>query len=378
VCGHVREFVRYVDTERGGYLADTVGRCNREVNCGYHYTPKQYFADNKISSQGNDHRLQPKRVMLPERAPKPVSTIPFEMFRKSLTVYAENNFVRYLHSLFDADITSELIKRFYIGTSNHWEGATIFWQIDFKGRIRSGKIMLYDAATGKRVKEAQPDGSKRSKITWAHSVLQRQGMIQDFNLRQCLFGEHQLTDQTKPVAIVESEKTAIIASCYLPEYIWLACGSLTNLTADKCRTLAGRKIVLFPDLKCFDKWRNRAKQIQAQLDCHITVSDLLERRASEADKERGLDLADYLTRFSPSITTSEREEALYAEYVERAAIIEYDEGLERAEAERLAWYELIGAPDETLPDEIYIPASVLNTIEAITRCIEAQRIEKAA
>jgi hypothetical protein len=265
--------------------------------------------------------------------PKPISTIPFETFRQSLAGSAENAFARYLHSLFDAETVNELIKRFYIGTASSWRGATVFWQIDVKGRIRSGKIMLYDAATGRRVKEAQIDGNKRSKITWAHSLLQKQAKIQDFNLRQCLFGEHQLASEskTKPVAIVESEKTAIIATPYLPDFVWLACGSLSTLTADQCRALTGRKIVLFPDLKGFEKWRESAKQLQTQLDCSIIVSDLLERRASEADKEQGLDLADYLTRFSNSV-----------------------------------------------PGEIYIPATVPNTIEAITRCLEAQRIRKAA
>lgn len=106
---------------------------------------------------------------------------------------------------------------------------------------------------------------------------------------------------------------------------------------------------------------------------------MLELRASEADKEQGLDLADYLARFKASAPEAlPDEEAIYAEYLERAAIIEYGAGLDRKEADRLAWYELIGAPDETLPDEIYIPASLPNTIEAITRCIEPQRREKAA
>ncbi len=323
-CGKPQEFIRYVDTETGKHLADHVGRCNREVNCGYHYTPKRYFADNNTPSQKSDFTHLPKPAQLPKKAPKPISTIPFEMFSKSLANCRANNFVLYLHSLFDASVIDELIKRFYIGTSNHWKGATVFWQIDNKGRIRSGKIMLYDAATGRRVKDTQPDGSKRSKITWAHSIMQKQGAIQDFDLRQCLFGEHQLSDQQKPVAIVESEKTAIIASACLLDFVWLACGSSTNLTADKCRVLVGRKVVLFPDLKCFEKWRERTHQLQTQLDCSITVSDLLERQASEADKEQGLDLADYLTRL-----------------------------------------------DETLPDEIYIPANVPNTIEAITRCMEA-------
>lgn len=91
-----------------------------------------------------------------------------------------------------------------------------------------------------------------------------------------------------PIAIVESEKTAIIASIYLPEFIWLACGSLTNLTADKCRVLEGRKVILFPDLNCFEKWGEKAKQLQARLSCSITVSDLLERKSTEADKTNGL------------------------------------------------------------------------------------------
>jgi hypothetical protein len=46
-CGAAHEFSRYVDTENGNaYLDDRVGKCNRTNNCDYHYTPKQYFADN--------------------------------------------------------------------------------------------------------------------------------------------------------------------------------------------------------------------------------------------------------------------------------------------------------------------------------------------
>ncbi len=304
-CGKAKEFTRYIDTQTGSHLADHVGRCNREVNCGYHYTPKQYFADFKVSTEGKEYCR--KGVKKPaNQAPKLTSFIPFEMFRKSLTGYPENSFVRYLRSLFGADVARELVKRFYIGTSSYWEGATVFWQIDVKGRIRSGKIMLYESATGRRVKEIQPDGSKRSKVTWSHSVLQKQGAIQGFNLRQCLFGEHQLAGQptTKPVAVVEAEKTAIIATAYLSDFVWLACGSLTTLRADKCKVLAGRNVILFPDLNCFDKWKGKAKHLQASLDCSISVSGLLERKASEADRARGFDLADYLVRNEPACGAS--------------------------------------------------------------------------
>lgn len=44
-CHRPRSFVRYIDTEEKIVFPDYVGRCNREQKCGYHYSPKQYFAD---------------------------------------------------------------------------------------------------------------------------------------------------------------------------------------------------------------------------------------------------------------------------------------------------------------------------------------------
>ena len=90
-----------------------------------------------------------------------------------------------------------------VGTSKHWQGATVFWQIAADGEVRGGKIMLYDRLTGHRVQEPFPH------INWVHSVLK----LPDFKLTQCFFGEHLLPYiRDKPVAIVESEKTAILAT----------------------------------------------------------------------------------------------------------------------------------------------------------------------
>ncbi|MBK7965970.1 MAG: hypothetical protein IPK10_12265 [Bacteroidetes bacterium] len=125
-----------------------------------------------------------------------------------------------------------------------------------------------------------------------HSLLKQP----EFELRQCLFGEHLITlDLFKPIAIVESEKTAIIASVYLPQFIWVAVGSLTNLSAEKCSVLKGRNVTLFPDLNAFEKWSIKAKELSHLAT--FTVSNLLERNATDAEKKQGLDLADYLIRF---------------------------------------------------------------------------------
>ena len=147
--------------------------------------------------------------------------------------------------------------------------------------------MLYNPDTGKRVKEPFDH------ITWVHSVLK----LVDYNLKQCFFGEHLLIDYPyKPVAIVESEKTAIIASVYLPQFVWLACGSLTNLNAARCQVLRGRHVVLYPDLNCFEKWSSKGKELS--FITRFVISDLLELRASETDKLKGLDVADYLVRYN--------------------------------------------------------------------------------
>ena len=59
---------------------------------------------------------------------------------------------------------------------------------------------------------------------WVHTNLKAAYLLQpEWRLTQCLFGEHLLNDKDKvnaTVALVESEKTAVICSLLLPEYIW--------------------------------------------------------------------------------------------------------------------------------------------------------------
>jgi hypothetical protein len=216
---------------------------------------------------------------------KPVSFIPFETFKASLRSYKKNNFVQYLIKLFGVETASELVSRYYIGTSKHWNGATIFWQRDTQGKVRTGKIMLYDPNTGKRIKEPF------NHINWIHTLLN----LPDFKLNQCFFGEHLLfIDKTKPVAIVESEKTAIISSVYFPEFIWIAAGSIDGLNIEKCSILKGRNVTLFPDINGFEKWSKKADQLSNI--AQINVTDLLERKANNLEREQGLDIADFLVK----------------------------------------------------------------------------------
>jgi hypothetical protein len=222
--------------------------------------------------------------------PKSVSFIPVEIFKASLnpTAFETNHFVQYLINLFGIEVTNQLVGDYFIASSKYWNGATVFWQIDTQGKVRTGKIMLYSPATGKRVKNLELS------VYWVHKALKQP----EFELRQCLFGEHLLFDKTKPVAIVESEKTAVIASVYLPQFIWLAVGGSDGLNTDKLSIIKNRSIILFPDLKMFDKWRLKANELMTKLTGNsIVVSDYLELKANERERELGLDIADYLIRY---------------------------------------------------------------------------------
>lgn len=292
-CGKGKTFSLYIDTETGEHLHPTVGRCNREGNCGHHYTPKQYFQDNNISFDTPQPKAYKPRPVTPQ--PKSVSFIPVEVFKASLnpTAFETNHFVQFLINLFGVEVASELVSCYFIATSKHWNGATVFWQIDTQGKVRTGKIMLYSPTTGKRVKNLELP------VYWVHKALKQP----EFELRQCLFGEHLLIEKTKPVAIVESEKTAVIASVYLPQFVWVAVGSLTNLNAVKCSILKGRTVTLFPDCSlpkegkptAFEQWSSKAKELSHLAT--FTVSDLLERKATEAERKQGFDLADYLIKY---------------------------------------------------------------------------------
>ena len=277
-CGR-KTFVLYVDNHTGGSLHSTVGKCDRADNCGYHYPPKEYFTDNHTSSESKK-RYAPRPK--PPTKPQP-SFINVELLKKSLSNYEKNKFVQWLIGVVGETQTSEAVERYFVGTLLN--GGTCFWQIDLQGRIRTGKIITYDE-DGHRRKDVMPP------VQWVHSVLKP-----NFNLSQCLFGEHLLSDATKKVAIVESEKTAIIASIYLPNMIWLACGGSEGLNSDRCNVLRGRNVILFPDSVQYEKWSAKAKALSKI--CTASVSSLIEQQATEQERKAGFDIADYLVRFTP-------------------------------------------------------------------------------
>ncbi len=289
-CAAKKQFARYIDTETKTTLADNVGRCNRELNCGYHYTPKQYFEAQRLQNptQYKPPTIQQsKPAQAPTPPPPPLTPLPAAMLTATCKAYQQNNFAQYLFGVIGTEAAQDLLSRYHVGTSKHWPGATIFWQIDFSGNLRAGKVMLYNA-TGHRVKEPFPH------ITWIHKLT----TIPGYQLSQCFFGEHLLKQNpTKPAAIVESEKTALIGAAWQSDFIWLAAGNLNNLTRERCQHLKGRTVFLYPDAGAFAKWQSKAAQL-ADLATFV-VSDMIERAATPAQLAAGFDLADFLSTTKP-------------------------------------------------------------------------------
>jgi hypothetical protein len=262
-CHTKLSFARYVD-EMGAYIADNVGRCNRQDKCGYHLTPAEYFRDKGIHYTPTIH-------LIPKQLP-PTDYIPEAMMERTLT--ADNAFLRWLNGYFSPEDVAQAIERYRIGDAKN--DRTIFWQIDREGRIRTGKIMAYDPNTGHRVKDVE------NSIDWVHRHVKK-----PYQLSQCLYGLH-LIDEEKPIAVVESEKSAVIASLVIPSYTWAATGGKENIRL--LEELNGYDVTLFPDLGGFDKWYSFAATHG------FKISKLLETIATDEERKEGLDIADYIIK----------------------------------------------------------------------------------
>lgn len=302
-CGRKHSFTLYLNGQTHEPIHRTVGRCNREIKCGYHYTPKQYFTDNpelnnhkckSFSSPSHLVGLVPtNREGFRVRSLSPLSSrrgvggeVPFHYLKNSLS--PRSNFVSFLQKHFSEEQINTVFEKYLLGATKNKE--VIFWQIDIKGKVRTGKIMQYNPETGKRIKH------QRGAINWVHNKLkQKKQLPDDFNLQQCFFGEHLISNNPDSlIAIVESEKTAVIATIMLPEYTWLAAGSLNGLSLEKCRVLANRKVILYPDQGAFEKWSEKALEICQAYDTKISVSHIIQKTVSHEINNTGIDIADLL------------------------------------------------------------------------------------
>jgi hypothetical protein len=76
---------------------------------------------------------------------------------------------------------------------------------------------------------------------------------------------------------------------------WAWAGNLNVLYIEKCQVLKGRDVMLYHDLKAFEKWNEKVKLINYPFPSQNRErnSTILEEKATDFDRESGLDIADY-------------------------------------------------------------------------------------
>jgi len=277
-CGQF-SLVIFIDSEAGEVM-ENYGRCDRESKCGFFYHPARDGFQNCNNSTILDH-----------------TTYEFyPSFHKNdlveLSMYYDNNFLKYLRFLFDNSKAKEVQEKYKIGTLPEFNNGTIFWQIDEQKKVRAGKVIQY-FETGKRTKN----------ITWMHQFLKNKNAILEFNLSQCLFGLHLIKeDKSSVIALVESEKTACIMSVIFPELLWLSCGAKGEFKLRKLEPIKHRKIIAYPDCEIqkngtntYQEWKRKATEFN-RLGFEIYVSDLLEKEISLQQKKQGIDIADFFMK----------------------------------------------------------------------------------
>jgi len=221
----------------------------------------------------------------------PVATcfIPPDIVLKSVRPDRDSDFVTFLRAQLDPIVVEGLINDYQLGVTSKKD--VIFFQLDINGSCRTGKIMKYDPETGHRIK----DEKCPSRITWVHSLMKYpNGLPEDWQLTQCLFGEHLLKQYPgKVVALVESEKTAVICAGLMPRFLWLATGGKSQIN-DRLLVLKGRKIVAFPDIDGYDEWQRKLAEYP---ELAVTISPVLQQNATKEDREAHIDIADWLIRY---------------------------------------------------------------------------------
>ena len=167
-------------------------------------------------------------------------------------------------------------ERYMLGRSR--KGLPIFWMIDEMGKVYDGHI-----------------GN-----SWVSVMLRRRHpeLLDCWHARHCLFGLHLTVDTEKPVAIVESEKSAVLLSEFYPECHWLATVYPVNFTIDQLEPLRGNNVTLFPrtdsTMTSYLAWQEIAEQARDTYHMAINCSDFLERHATAEQKERKINLVGLL------------------------------------------------------------------------------------
>ena len=296
------------DHNDGNFIVHPVKQCYKCFTCGAKGGVVDFLMNHEKLSYPDAIRYLGKKYSIetdmtdfnytpppprPKPEPLPILELPKHIMAGTLTEESlkDDNLVTYLRTAIKWDTVQrkrvdEMIGLYNVGHGRN--GHTIFWQLDEKGRLRTGKMMKYYPPG--HPKFGHRDKESTWNFDWIHSTLSRHWdeenhvMISEppypyphlydpskQEAQITFFGLH-LLDKWKrngigqDVCIVESEKTALILAIAYGNHakqLWIACGGLEMLTRERLKPLIdqGRRIILYPDRDGIEKWRIKAEQL---------------------------------------------------------------------------------------------------------------------
>ena len=174
--------------------------------------------------------------------------------------------------------------RYRLGKSR--SGKCIFWMMDDMGQVRDGHIGT--SWVSMMLKAREPE------------------FLRYWHASHCLFGLHLLGmaavqhcgEAARPVCIVEREPTAVVLSELFPECLWMASAYPLNLNTQHLEPLRSHRVTLYPPTDPaadnYFGWLEVADEARRILQLDVSVSTILEDHASREQKQRGIDLLDFL------------------------------------------------------------------------------------
>lgn len=277
---------------------DPIGFLMKKANLSYTdallWLAKKYNIDVQEDTRHITQRIQ---VIKPKERPKlPILSLKRSLIeeRRDLT---DDNLCNWIKSLpWDECQRARIDKVFSeyeVGHSKK-EGHTIFWHIDEKGTVHTGKMMLYK-------KDGHRDKETRHNFDYIHKMLFKHNIVDEnkYEYQTDVFGLHLLKRYPRAtINLVESEKTALIGAIAWGNSqteVWMATGGMQFFTGSRLQAImaTGRKIRVFPDIDGIEAWRERARQIGYH---NMTIDEKFVRAFwKECDGPKA-DIADMIVR----------------------------------------------------------------------------------
>jgi len=218
------------------------GRCDRENNCGYHHNPTtdtdftpSHTPKSPPPAPGIQQVYPSEETinLITKRTRTAVS--PFHLYCKSLGIHADH------------------LLKWGVYTDGSNEELTAFLFRNADGKVCNIKWFKY-TPEGKRDKSFNAYSLKQPPHTPPQKSQKTEVISEKYLLP--LFGAHLLSpkDDGNVVVLVESEKTAVIASWFYKHFDWVACGSASGLGTGegvpddfKMKDLFNRKVIWLSD-----------------------------------------------------------------------------------------------------------------------------------